>query len=165
MSEDAQAFRAMLLVSGTGRRELALPFDPAHVWGQRGRYHVTGTIDGNPVRGPLSSRGGRWVLPVGALWCRDPRFTASTEVDVELRLEGPQRDGLARDIADALEAHPDAAAFWDSLATFYRTGYLRWIDVTKRRPEVRAARIAETISLLRDGHKQRPRNKRPRRSG
>lgn len=158
MSTDAQTFRTMLLVPAKGRRELALPFDPAQVWGGRDRYHVTGTIDGHPVRGPLASRDGRWVLPVGSLWCQDPRFAEPTEVDVELRLEGPQRDRLAPDIADALDAHPDAAAFWDSLATFYRKGYLRWIDATKRRPEVRAARIDETISLLRDGHKERPRS-------
>lgn len=157
MSGDAQTFRTTLPVSASGRRELVVPFDPVRVWGRRDRYHVTGTIDGHPVRGPLSSRAGRWVLPVGALWCQDPRFTTPTEVDVELRLEGPQRDRLAPDIADALEAHPDAAASWDSLATFYRKGYLRWIDATKRRPEVRAARITEMISLLRDGHEQRPR--------
>jgi hypothetical protein len=126
----------VLGVQATGRRELALPFDPAEVWGRRDRYHVTGTIDGNPVRGPLSSVAGGWVLPVGALWCQDPRFTEPTEVAAELRFEGPQRDHLADDVAEALAAHPDAAAFWDSLATFYRKGYLRWIDATKRRPEL-----------------------------
>jgi hypothetical protein len=148
----------MLRVPATGRRELDVPFDPARVWGRRDRYHVTGTVDGQPVRGPLRSGAGGWVLPVGALWCQDPRFQEPTEVDAELRLEGPQRDGLAPDFAAALDAHPDAAAFWDSLATFYRKGYLRWIDATKRRPELRAARIAETISLLREGRKQRPRS-------
>src|SRR3712207_7886764 len=30
--------------------------------------------------------------------------------------------------------HPNAAAFFDSLAQFYRKAYLRWIDATKRRP-------------------------------
>jgi hypothetical protein len=89
MSDDAQTFRTVLGVQATGRRELALPFDPAEVWGLRDRYHVTGTIDGNPVRGPLSSVAGGWVLPVGALWCQDPRFTEPTEVAAELRLEGP----------------------------------------------------------------------------
>jgi hypothetical protein len=39
---------------------------------------------------------------------------------------------------------------------FYRNAYLRWIDATKRRPEVRAARIAETVELLKAGVKQRP---------
>jgi len=156
MIDDPQTFRTVLRLQARGRRELALPFDPAEVWGHRNRYHVTGTIDGHPVRGPLSSVAGGWVLPVGATWCQAPRFTESTEVAAELRLEGPQRDHLADDVAEALAAHPDAAAFWDSLATFYRKGYLRWIDGTKRRPELRAARIEEAITLLAGGSKQRP---------
>ena len=56
----------------------------------------------------------------------------------------------------ALAASPDAAAFFDSLAQFYRRGYLRWIDATKRRPEQRAERIAEVVKLLKAGVKERP---------
>ncbi|MBM0240493.1 YdeI/OmpD-associated family protein [Micromonospora sp. ATA32] len=51
--------------------------------------------------------------------------------------EGPQRQDLAEDVAAALEAHPQAAAFFDSLAQFYRRAYLRWIDATKRQPDQR----------------------------
>ena len=51
---------------------------------------------------------------------------------------------------------PAAGAFFDSLATFYRKGYLRWINATTRRPDLRATRIAEMITLLADGRKQRP---------
>ena len=64
---------------------------------------------------------------------------------------------LADDIASALEANPAAAAFFDTLAQFYRKAYLRWIDATTRRPEVRAARIAEVVELLAAGIKERPR--------
>ena len=47
-------------------------------------------------------------------------------------------------------------SFFDGLAQFYRHGYLRWIDGTKRRPEVRAERIREVVGLLESGHKERP---------
>lgn len=57
----------------------------------------------------------------------------------------------------ALEANPAAAAFFDTLAQFYRKAYLRWIDATTRRPELRAARIAEVVELLAAGIKERPR--------
>jgi uncharacterized protein YdeI (YjbR/CyaY-like superfamily) len=70
--------------------------------------------------------------------------------------EGPQRDDLAPDFAAALEASPGAGEFFDSLAQFYRKAYLRWIDSTKNRPEVRADRIEETVRLLEAGVKQRP---------
>jgi hypothetical protein len=45
----------------------------------------------------------------------------------------------------------------DTLAQFYRKAYLRWIDATTRRPDVRAARIAEVVDLLAAGVKERPR--------
>jgi uncharacterized protein YdeI (YjbR/CyaY-like superfamily) len=78
------------------------------------------------------------------------------EVGVEIAAEGPQRDDLADDVAAALAANPDAGAFFDSLARFYRRGYTRWIDATKRRPEQRAERIADVVKLLQAGVKERP---------
>jgi uncharacterized protein YdeI (YjbR/CyaY-like superfamily) len=72
--------------------------------------------------------------------------------------EGPQRVDLADDLAAALAANPAAAAFFDTLAQFYRKAYLSWIDGTKRRPDVRAARIAEVVDLLAAGIKQRSRS-------
>jgi Bacteriocin-protection, YdeI or OmpD-Associated len=71
------------------------------------------------------------------------------EVSVELAPEGPQRGDLADDIAAA----PAAGAFFDTLAQFYRKAYLRWIDSTTRRPDLRAARIAEVVGLLAAGSK------------
>ena len=55
-------------------------------------------------------------------------------------------------------ASPAAAAFFDTLAQFYRKAYLRWIDATTRRPDLRAVRIAEVVDLLEAGIKQRPRS-------
>jgi uncharacterized protein YdeI (YjbR/CyaY-like superfamily) len=78
-------------------------------------------------------------------------------VAVELAPEGPQRGDLAEDIAAALAANPAARAFWDTLAQFYRKAYLRWIDSTTKRPELRAVRIAEVVDLLAAGIKERPR--------
>src|SRR5215216_1916286 len=39
---------------------------------------------------------------------------------------------------------------------FYRRGYPRWIGGTKRRPMVRAERIAEMVDLLAAGVRERP---------
>jgi uncharacterized protein YdeI (YjbR/CyaY-like superfamily) len=91
------------------------------------------------------------------MWMRDAGVAAGDDVLVELAPEGPQRGDLAGDIAAALEANPPAAAFFDTLAQFYRKAYLRWIDGTARRPDLRAARIAEVVDLLAAGIKQRPR--------
>jgi uncharacterized protein YdeI (YjbR/CyaY-like superfamily) len=61
---------------------------------------------------------------------------------------------MAPDIADAVRADPQARAFFESLASFYRKNYVRWIEEAKR-PETRAKRIAEAVSLLNAGRKQK----------
>ncbi len=68
--------------------------------------------------------------------------------------EGLQADTLASDIVAALESEPEARTFFESLATFYRNGYVRWIESAKR-PQTRSARITELLSLLKAGKKQR----------
>lgn len=86
---------------------------------------------------------------------RDNPTLLGLTVDVELDAEGPQFDDLDADIAAALAAEPEARAFFEALATFYRTGYLRWLDGARKRPEVRAERVDHFIQLLLDGKKQR----------
>jgi uncharacterized protein YdeI (YjbR/CyaY-like superfamily) len=92
---------------------------------------------------------------LGPAWLRCG-LEPGEQVTVVLVPEGPQRTDLAEDVAAALEANAAAGAFFDSLAQFYRRAYLRWIDGTKKRPEVRAQRIAEMVQLLQAGAKQRP---------
>jgi uncharacterized protein YdeI (YjbR/CyaY-like superfamily) len=108
------------------------------------------------VRGVVESAGNGFGFALGPAWLRDCGLAVGDTVTVDIAPEGPQRADLAADVAAALDAHPQAAAFFDSLAQFYRRAYLRWIDATKRHPEQRPQRIAEMIRLLEAGHKQRP---------
>lgn len=148
-----QRFKA--IISKTGSRVfLPIPFDPNEVWGVKQRHHITGTINGWGVRGSLGSDGTRYFLPLGAAWRRGSGVDAGAEVEVVLAPEGPQADTLPGDVLAALAGEPQAKAFFEALATFYRNGYLRWIEGA-RRPETRRARIAELLVLLKQGQKQR----------
>jgi len=149
-----QHFQAVIAKAGN-KAVIRLPFDPNAVWGAKDRHHITGGVNGCAVRGPLGVNDSGHFLALGAAWRRDNRLAVGDSVHVELRAEGPQMEQLAEDITAALEAEPDALAFFQGLATFYRKGYLRWIDATKKRPEVRAERIAEVIELLKAGQKAR----------
>jgi hypothetical protein len=134
---------------------IPIPFDPDAVWGTKQRHHITGTVNAMPVRGALSKSDAGYSLSLGAAWCRGAALeVGGVTVTVVLAPEGPQFTDLAPDIAAALDADPDARAFFEALATFYRKGYLRWIDGA-RRPEARATRIAEMIDLLKAGKRQR----------
>jgi hypothetical protein len=153
-----QRFRAVIAAGPDGRAVVAVPFDPDQTWGAKADHPVGGAINGKFVRGRLSRSGGGWALTVTPMWLRDTGTAIGDDVAAELSPEGPQRDDLADDIAAALAANPAASAFFDTLAQFYRKAYLRWIDGTRRRPDVRAAHIAEVVNLLAAGIKQRPRS-------
>lgn len=154
---DSQQFRAVVASGARGRAVVVVPFDPDETWGAKSDHPVGGTIEGRHVRGRLSRSGSEWELTVTPLWLRDTGVAIGDEVAIVLAPEGPQRAELADDIAAALAADPAAAAFFDTLAQFYRKAYLRWIEGTTRKPELRAARIAEVVGLLAAGVKQRPR--------
>jgi hypothetical protein len=152
----ARSFKAHLEGEEKGRVYIVLPFDPEKEWGSRDKYHVNGTINGNGVRGALERFGRGFFLPLGPAYRRDRGLKAGDPVTVVLAPEGPQSQALTPDIAAALEAEPEAAKYFDGLATFYRKNYLRWIDATKRSPQERAKRIAELVKLMKAGRKERP---------
>jgi hypothetical protein len=131
-----------------------IPFNPNDVWGVKQRHHITGSVNGCAVRGPLDSDGTQFFLSLGAAWRRDSGLDVGTEADVVLSPEGPQFERLSPDIASALDAEPQAKAFFESLATFYRNNYVKWIESAKRL-ETRATRIHEMVQLLKAGKKQK----------
>jgi Bacteriocin-protection, YdeI or OmpD-Associated/Domain of unknown function (DUF1905) len=152
----AQRRYAATLVTENRRVFVPVPFDPDAAWGHKIEHHVRGTINGMDVRGVLEQLDDGRGLVLGPAWRRDRHLDSGAAVEVMLEPEGPQRDDLADDISIAFAAHPAAAAFFDSIAQFYRRAYLRYIDATKRRPDERAARIAEVVKLLDAGVKERP---------
>ena len=127
-----------------------VPFDPNEAWGWKVRHYVKGTVGGRSIRGLLRSEGDGYALPLGAAWLRDDHIPASEPVAVVLEPDGPQPEALAADITAALNASPDAETFFQSVAPFYRKNFLRWIDQAKR-PETRAARIAQMVTMLQEG--------------
>ncbi len=133
---------------------VSIPFHPVEAWGTRPRYHITGTIDDHAVRGCLGVASGQYFLRLGAAWLRDTGIAAGAIVQVELCLEGPHEGNLSEDITGALSANDSAKSFFDSLPTFYRKNFIRWIESAKR-AETREKRIAEMMRLLAEGKRER----------
>jgi hypothetical protein len=90
-------FRATV-VSGPGGRVLVpVPFDPNQVWGTKSRHHITGTVNGRAVRGPLEPLGEGFGVLLGAVWratagsgpatppCRPTRPPAPLRTQVHFR--------------------------------------------------------------------------------
>ena len=151
MSE--QRFEAVVEGRSHGAIAIRLPFDPATVWGAKSRHYVTGSMDGQPLRGSLTAVRHTHYLQLGQAWNCD-RFAAGDRVAVRLEAEGPQLATMAADFVTALDAEPAAREFFESLATFYRKAYVRWIEGAKR-PETRARRVAEAVAALKDRRRAR----------
>ncbi len=148
-----QTFQTTVQQAGS-RVFIALPFNPNEVWGTKARHHITGTVNGCNIRGPLGSDGQQFFLLLNPSWRRETFVETGTQVTVTLAPEGAQKEILTPDIATALHTEPDALAFFESLASFYRNTYIKWIESAKR-PETRTNRIAEMIALLKAGQKQK----------
>ena len=147
-----QRFTTTLVKSGTGAY-FVIPFDPDEVWGAKERHYVAGTIAGHRFRGCIEADGTPRIHSIGAAWLRDNDVGDGVNVEVTMAPEGHQVDTVAPDIGDALKSEPEARAFFESVAPFYRNNYIRWIESAKR-PETRRARIAELVKRLADGQKQ-----------
>jgi Bacteriocin-protection, YdeI or OmpD-Associated/Domain of unknown function (DUF1905) len=156
MPTASRSFTATVTLGPTGRAMLPIPFSPNEVWGAKSDHRVAGTVKRFPVRAVVEAFGDGHAIVLGPAWLRDRNVAVGETVTVFLAPEGPQRDDLSDDLAMALAANPEAAAFFDGLAQFYRNAYLRWIDGTRNRPQVRAERIAEIVDLLAAKVKERP---------
>jgi hypothetical protein len=150
-------FGAIVAADPRGHAVIWIPFDPDEAWGTKALHHVNGTVNGCRVRVTIAPRDSGWAFILNPSRMRGTGIAVGSDVRVELAPEGPQRADLADDLAAALEANPAAGAFFDTLAQFYRRAYLRYIDATTRRPDLRAARIDEVVGLLAGGIKERPR--------
>jgi hypothetical protein len=149
----SERFQAVVEGRPHGTIAVRVPFDPSTAWGEKERHYVTGSIDGRSLRGRLTSSHDTYFLQLGPAWnCN--QFAAGDRVSVDLEPEGPQLATLAPDFATALDAEPAAREFFESLATFYRTGYVRWVESAKR-PETRDRRIREAVAALGARRQQR----------
>lgn len=148
-----KTFAANVVRSGP-RTLLELSFDPNDVWGVRKRHYLGGTINGHEVRGVVEGEVPPFFFSLGAAWLRDNYIDIESPVEVTLSPEEPLPETVDDDIASALESEPEAKAFFEGLAPFYRKNFVRWIE-SARRPETRKVRVAEMMDSLKAGKRDR----------
>ncbi|MDQ1394655.1 MAG: hypothetical protein QOF30_3632 [Acidimicrobiaceae bacterium] len=91
--------------------------------GTKREHYVGGTVAGVQIRARASTRkilvgASRSLLAIGRFIQARPSRSSSRRTDHNAAT-------LAPDLRAALESHPVAGAFFDSLAQFYRKGYIR----------------------------------------
>ena len=140
----------MVLIEGRPRGgvSVTLPFDPVEAWGDLDAFYVHGTLGRQRYRGRLAVTSGSWRLELGPSWCRAPGFGPGDMVDVAMAPEGPRSTTMGADVTAAFAEDPEAARFFDSMATFYRNNAARSLAAAKR-PETRARRVEEIVERAR----------------
>jgi Bacteriocin-protection, YdeI or OmpD-Associated len=151
----AQRFSVRVAADRRGRAVITVPFGPDGAWGARAVHHVNGTVNACRVGVMLAAGDSGWAFTLNPARMRAAGIAAGSEAIAGRAPEGPRRGDLAGDLSAALAATPAAGALFDTRAQFYREAYLRYVDAAIRRPDLRAARIAE-VAVLADGIKERP---------
>jgi len=149
----ARTFRATLEPRPRGGIVVTVPFDPAAAWRPRDHYYVAGTIGGMPMRGTVEVADDRATIALGPTWCRDRAVAAGTTHDVVLAPEGPQLETVPAELGERLRADDEARRRFESLATFYRKGFVEPMERAVK-PETRVRRAEAIMAALQEGRRE-----------
>jgi hypothetical protein len=143
--------RAELLSTGTSTTAFAIPDSLVDELGGGRHPKVAVTVNGHTFRTSIARMGDGFWLGVSA----ERRATASIAVgdvlDLEIVLDTTPREvQLPEDLAAALAADPQAAAFWETLSFSAKQWHTTQVNGAKT-TETRQRRVARSIALLREG--------------
>jgi uncharacterized protein YdeI (YjbR/CyaY-like superfamily) len=95
--------------------------------------------------------GGRFMLPVSSDNRTSAGVAAGDEVDVDIALDTEPREvSVPSDLAEALDAEPDAKQYFDGLSYSHKLRHVLAIEGAKT-AETRQRRVAKAVSALREG--------------
>lgn len=144
-------FHAVIEAAGGGGAYVIIPFDVEEIFGKK-RVKVKANIDGEPYRGTLVRMGSPHHMLLVLKEIREKIGKSfGDEVFVELEEDFDQRVvDIPPDLMQALEAAPQAHAFFNQLSFTHQKEYVQWITEAKR-SETRLERVRRTIELLLQG--------------
>ncbi|HEX2863316.1 MAG TPA: YdeI/OmpD-associated family protein [Deinococcales bacterium] len=144
-------FRAALLLEGKTATGIRVPEEVVEALGSGRRPAVQATLNGYTYRSTVATMGGAFMLPVSAEVRGRAGVAAGDEVEVEVVLDtAPRTIDLPPDLAEALDALPEARAAYEGLSYSKRRGLVEPIEQAKA-AETRARRIAAALEKLRRG--------------
>lgn len=121
--------------------------------GRRPRVRVT-FPNGHVLRTAIGSHDGSAFLPVSAATRDAAGVAAGDEVRLTVEVDDePVVVELPDELAAALDASPDARAFFDTLTASQRTGFAQPV-ATAKKAETRSARVEKAIAALEAGRKR-----------
>lgn len=148
-------FSGVLQLNGKTATGIPLPPDVLAALGGAKRPKLRVTLRGYTYRTTAGSVNSVAMLPVSADVREAAAITAGDRLEVTVEPDTEPREvALPADLAAALDHHPQARRFYDSLSYSRQLAYVTWTEDAKK-PETRSRRVTETITLLDAGRAQR----------
>jgi len=147
----SETFRATIIQTGKTACGIQVPEAVVDALGGGKRPAVTVDLDGYAYRSTVAPMGGEWWLGVNADHRTASGLKAGDEVTVTLTLDtAPRELAVPPELAEALDAAPDARAFFDGLSYSNKRVFTLSVEGTSN-PETKARRVAKAIALMREG--------------
>jgi len=144
-------FRATIQGTGKTAAGIRVPDDAVAALGPSRKPQVVMTINGHSYRGSVAFMGGEFWIGVSNDFRRTAGVAAGDEVDVDLVLDTQPREvTVPADLAAALDADPEARAFFERLSYSNKRRVVEPIADAKS-PETRQRRIEKSVARLHDG--------------
>ncbi len=147
----AQTFRTTLRQEGKTATGFEVPPEVVEALGGGKRPPVTITINGYTYRSTVFPYTEAFMLPLAAEHRTAAGVQAGEEIEVTLELDtAPRVLEVPPELAAALDADPQAKAFFDGLSYSNKRVFTLSVEGTNN-PETKARRVEKAIALMREG--------------
>jgi bacteriocin resistance YdeI/OmpD-like protein/uncharacterized protein DUF1905 len=143
-------FRALIQAGGKTAAGIEVPPEIVDRLGAGRKPPVRVTIAGHSYRSSIATMGGVFMVGVTNEFRRESGVAAGDTVDVDIEVDTEPREvAVPADLAEALDADPEARAFFDGLSYSNKRRIAEPIAAIKS-PETRQRRIERTVAGLHD---------------
>jgi hypothetical protein len=147
----AQTFRTTLRQEGKTATGFEVPPEVVEALGGGKRPPVTITINGYTYRSTVFPYTEAYMLPLAAEHRSAAGVEAGQQMEVTLELDtAPRVHEIPPELAAALDADPQAKAFFDGLSYSNKRVFTLNVEGTNN-PETKARRVEKAIGLMREG--------------
>ena len=147
----AQTFRTTLRAEGKTATGFEVPPEVVEALGGGKKPKVTVTINGYTYRSTVFPYTEAFMLPLAAEHRVPAGVQAGDDIEVTLELDtAPREIDVPPELAAALDADPQAKAFFDGLSYSNKRAFTLNVEGTSN-PETKARRVEKAIALLREG--------------
>ncbi len=147
----SQTFRTILRAEGKTATGFEVPPEVVEALGGGKRPKVSVTINGYTYRSTVFPYTEAFMLPLAAEHRVPAGVKAGDEIEVTLALDtAPREIEVPPELAAALDADPQAKAFFDGLSYSNKRVFTLNVEGTSN-PETKARRVEKAIATLREG--------------